>query len=136
MTGDWVDINLTNLEADSVMVNVSEGSLFFNSLTLSSSSSVLTGGGDVVVQSAQEFNVAWSDHTNYYCLGVPSSGSLTSTSGPTSCYDSSSNSANSGSTSCSATYRVCPSSTCTGGGPTITVQATHGSIYANGITST
>ena len=89
----------------------------------------------MVFQSPSEFKAAWTDHTNYYCLGAPNGGAISATSGPTNCYDSAGNSANSGSTTCSATYQICPSS-CTGSGPTVTLRATHGSIYANAISAT
>ena len=106
-------------------------------LALTSNSLISTQSGDVVIQSPEEFNVAWSAHTNYYCLGAPNGGSISATSGPTNCFDSAGNSGNAGSTTCSATYAICPSSSgCSGGGPTVTVTANQGSIYANAITGT
>ena len=136
MSGEWVDLNYPNIVAHSINVQVAEGELYFNSASISADSTVSTDSGDVVFQSPQEFNAAWTGHTNYYCLGAPGTGgSITATSGPTNCYDSAGNNSNAESTTCSATYRICPS-TCSGSGPTVTLKARLGSIYANAITGT
>ena len=135
MSGEWVDINFPNIEANTITVNVSEGELYFDSATIAADSSISTGSGDVVFQSPSEFNIEWSGHTNYYCLGHPTGGSFTTVTAPSGCYDTAGNSANSASTTCTAKYRICPTSSCTGTGPTVTVTATQGSIYGNGITA-
>ena len=130
VNGEWIDINFPNIVAHSINVQTSEGELYFNSASLSADSLIATEKGDVVFQSPNDFNAAWTDHTNYYCLGGPSGASITAMSGPTNCYDTQANNANAQSTSCSATYSICKS-VCSGSRPTVTLKASHGSIYAN-----
>ena len=62
--------------------------------------------------------------------------SVTAVTGPTNCYISAGTVSNIASTTCAAKYRVCPTASCTGTGPTVTATATHGSIYGNGISAT
>ena len=48
VSGEWVDINYPNIEANTITVNVSEGELYFDSATIAADSTISTGSGDVV----------------------------------------------------------------------------------------
>ena len=101
-----MDINLTNIVANSIIVDVNKGEITMNSATLAaaSTSTITTRNGDVVFQSPSDFSVAWAAHTNYYCLGAPNGGLVNPISGPLNCFDLPANNAHSASTDCTATY--------------------------------
>ena len=59
VTGDNVDINILDLSAAAINVNVTRGVLTFNRAGVMQDSSIATQDGDVIFQSHKDFSVFW-----------------------------------------------------------------------------
>jgi hypothetical protein len=137
VSGAYVAMNLQSVAPSNVDIDIEQGTVYIHNLITTSMTdtvgTIITGGGDIVVQSTTALGVQWTLDSNHICLGAITQTAITE---PAGCYlylgdDLEGEAENAETTSCTGAYNLCPESGCSDPVPLLTAQVTDGNIYAN-----
>eukprot|EP01022_Parablepharisma_sp_SALTPOND_P003665 TRINITY_DN114_c0_g3_i1.p1 TRINITY_DN114_c0_g3~~TRINITY_DN114_c0_g3_i1.p1 ORF type:complete len:2013 (+),score=220.50 TRINITY_DN114_c0_g3_i1:571-6609(+) len=133
ISGDTVELMAVRVAAGQVQANVLKGNLHIYSLALTKDDGqnhIITGEGDVVIQSLNSVKIAWSNDKDHVCMYAPEMTEL----GPSKSSCQVSRDASSTPSDCSSSYFLCKrSDTCSvsTSAPALTLSSSLGNVYAN-----